>query len=231
MPTIIATQHLSKYFHKGKPNQVNAVENIDLEIVSNACVLLEGSSGSGKSTLLAMLSCLLRPSAGEYICMGEKVSRWSENFLTTFRQQHIGIIFQQFQLISGLSVFDNIVVPLLPLGMLRKTRIEAVEQAAKLAEISHKLTFPVDVLSGGEMQRVAIARALVGNPTLIFADEPTSQLDSTTSKIILDVFGKLKKEGKTIIITSHDKIVRENDIFDTIITMHDGKIKSKISIS
>ncbi len=224
MQTIISTNNLSKYFNKGKTNEVKAVENIGLEIVENTCVLLQGSSGSGKSTLLAMLSCLSRPSSGEYICMGEKVSRWSEKFLTTFRRKHIGIVFQQFHLISGLSVFDNIVVSLLPLGISRKQMTELVEKAAKLAEISHKLTFKVDILSGGEMQRVAIARALVTNPNLIFADEPTAQLDSETAKMILTVFANLKKEGKTIIVTSHDSLVKQSSIFDKIISMKDGKI-------
>jgi putative ABC transport system ATP-binding protein len=156
--------------------------------------------------------------------MGEKVSRWSEKFLTEFRQKHIGIVFQQFHLIAGLSVFDNIFVPLLPLLGNRKTMTEAVEKAAKLAEISHKLTFKVDVLSGGEMQRVAIARALVTNPTLIFADEPTAQLDSETAKMILKVFANLKTEGKTLVITSHDLTVKQSGIFDTVISMKDGQI-------
>jgi putative ABC transport system ATP-binding protein len=156
--------------------------------------------------------------------MGEKVSRWSEKFLTLFRRKHIGIVFQQFHLITGLSVFDNIVVSLLPLGLSRTQKIELVEKAAELAEISHKLTFKVDVLSGGEMQRVAIARALVANPTLIFADEPTAQLDSETAKLILDVFSNLKKEGKTIVVTSHDSLVKQSPIFDKIISMKDGKL-------
>jgi putative ABC transport system ATP-binding protein len=221
---IITTNNLCKYFNKGKTNEVKAVENIAIDILENTCVLLQGNSGSGKSTLLAMLSCLSHPSSGEYLCMGEKVSRWSEKFLTLFRRKHIGIVFQQFHLIAGLSVFDNIVVSLLPLGLSRTQKIELVEKAAKLAEISHKLTFKVDVLSGGEMQRVAIARALVANPTLIFADEPTAQLDSETAKLILDVFANLKKEGKTIVVTSHDSLVKQSTIFDKIISMKDGKL-------
>lgn len=222
--SIIKTNQLSKSFNKGKSNEVKAVENISIDLLANSCTLLQGSSGSGKSTLLALLACLSRPSAGEYVCMGEKVSRWSEKFLTEFRQKHIGIVFQQFHLIAGLSVFDNIVVPLLPLLGNRKTMTQAVEKAAKLAEISHKLTFKVDVLSGGEMQRVAIARALVTNPTLIFADEPTAQLDSETAKMILKVFANLKTEGKTLVITSHDLTVKQSGIFDTVISMKDGQI-------
>lgn len=226
--SIIKTNQLSKSFNKGKSNEVKAVENISIDLLANSCTLLQGSSGSGKSTLLALLACLSRPSAGEYFCMGEKVSRWSEKFLTEFRQKHVGIVFQQFHLIAGLSVFDNIVVPLLPLLGNRKMMTEAVEKAAKLAEISHKLAFKVDVLSGGEMQRVAIARALVTNPTLIFADEPTAQLDSETAKMILKVFANLKTEGKTLVITSHDLTVKQSGIFDTVISMKDGQVLTKI---
>lgn len=221
---LISTQNLSKTFNKGQSNEVKAVQNINLEIKTNEAVLLQGSSGSGKSTLLAMLGCLSRPSAGEYLCMGEKVSRWSEKFLTQYRQKHIGIVFQQFQLIQGLSVFDNIAIPLLPLNLTRKAIILAVEKAAQDAEIAHKLSFRVDILSGGEMQRVAIARALVNNPTLLLADEPTAHLDTETAKTILALFEKLKNLGKTLVITSHDHLVKQSLLFDTHIAMKDGQI-------
>jgi putative ABC transport system ATP-binding protein len=224
---LIVTQNLSKTFNKSKTNEVKAVENINLQILANESILLQGSSGSGKSTLLAMLGCLLKPSSGEYLCMGEKVSRWSESFLANYRQKHIGIVFQQFQLIQGLTVFDNLAIPLLPLSLNRKEITKAVEKAAQDAEIAHKLTFKVDVLSGGEMQRVAIGRALVNNPTLLLADEPTAHLDTETAKTILKLFAKLKENGKTLIITSHDSLVKQSTLFDRVIEMQDGKMQEK----
>ncbi len=222
---LLQTENLTKTFNAGKPNEVKALQAINLRVASNECVLLQGASGSGKSTLLAILSCLARPSSGEYICMGEKVSRWSEKFLTKFRQRHLGVIFQQFNLIQGLSVADNIAIPLLPQQFTRKALTAAVEQAAETAQIRHRLAFKIDTLSGGEMQRVAIARALVANPPLLFADEPTAHLDSNLAKEILTVFENLKAQGKTLLITSHDLWVQQHPIFDKKITLKDGKIE------
>jgi putative ABC transport system ATP-binding protein len=221
---MIAAEKISKIFNLGKPNEVKAVNEVSLQIAANSCVLLQGASGSGKSTLLTLLSCLARPTSGEYVCLGEKVSRWSEKFLTQFRQKNIGIIFQHFNLIQGLTVFDNIAVPLLPQQYSRKSMINAVEMAAENAQITHRLQFKVDTLSGGEMQRVAIARALAANPQIIFADEPTAHLDSSIAVEMLDVFVELKAKGKTLVITSHDSLVQKHPIFDTVIMMKDGKI-------
>jgi putative ABC transport system ATP-binding protein len=221
---MIAAEKISKVFNLGKPNEVKAVNEVSLQIAANSCVLLQGASGSGKSTLLTLLSCLARPTSGEYLCLGEKVSRWSEKFLTQFRQKNIGIVFQHFNLIQGLTVFDNIAVPLLPQQYSRKNITNAVEMAAENAQITHRLQFKVDSLSGGEMQRVAIARALVANPQIIFADEPTAHLDSNIAAEMLDIFVRLKARGKTLVITSHDILVQKHPIFDTVIEMQDGKI-------
>jgi putative ABC transport system ATP-binding protein len=221
---MIAAEKISKVFNLGKPNEVKAVNEVSLQIAANSCVLLQGASGSGKSTLLTLLSCLARPTSGEYLCLGEKVSRWSEKFLTQFRQKNIGIIFQHFNLIQGLTVFDNIAIPLLPQPYSRKSIANAVEMAAENAQITHRLQFKVDTLSGGEMQRVAIARALAANPQIIFADEPTAHLDRNIAAEMLDVFVSLKAKGKTLVITSHDSLVQKHPIFDTIIEMQDGKI-------
>lgn len=221
---MIAAEKISKVFNLGKPNEVKAVNEVSLQIAANSCVLLQGASGSGKSTLLTLLSCLARPTSGEYLCLGEKVSRWSEKFLTQFRQKNIGIIFQHFNLIQGLTVFDNIAIPLLPQPYSRKSIANAVEMAAENTQITHRLQFKVDTLSGGEMQRVAIARALAANPQIIFADEPTAHLDRNIAAEMLDVFVSLKTKGKTLVITSHDSLVQKHPIFDTIIEMQDGKI-------
>ncbi len=221
---IIYTQNLSKTFNAGKPNEVKPVQNIDLQLFTNTYTVLKGASGSGKTTLLTLLSCLAKPSAGVYECMGEPVSRWSEKFLTRFRQQHIGLVFQHFQLISGLSAYQNIAVPLIPLPDSRSEIDHKVRQIAEQVGITHRLDFQVDKLSGGEQQRVAIARALVNNPPLLFADEPTAHLDSAMSERILEIFAALKKQGKTILMTTHDPLVEQHPAIDKILVMKDGQL-------
>lgn len=221
---IIYTQHLSKTFNAGKPNEVKPVQDIDLKILPNTYTVLKGASGSGKTTLLTLLSCLAKPSSGVYECLGEPVSRWSEKFLTRFRQQHIGLVFQQFQLISGLSTYQNIAVPLIPLKNNRSEIDQKVRHIAEQVGITHRLNFKVDILSGGEQQRVAIARALVNNPPLLFADEPTAHLDSVMSERILDIFQNLKQQGKTILMTTHDPLVEQHPAIDKILVMKDGKL-------
>ncbi|TAD99833.1 MAG: ABC transporter ATP-binding protein [Bacteroidetes bacterium] len=215
---IIEAKQISKIFNKNQNNEVRAFENLDLNIPKGSCTLIKGSSGSGKSTLLAILSCLMKPTSGQYFCCGEQVSRWSEKFLTQFRQKHIGIIFQHFHLIKGLDVFTNISLPLLPI--FPKKQIEkAVLEAIDKVNISHRQNFNIDSLSGGELQRTAIARALVADPDILFADEPTSHLDSANSLLMLDIFQKLKAEGKTILITSHDSLVENHPIIDSVLSL------------
>lgn len=220
----IKTVNLSKIFNRGKNNELLAIEKVNLEIETNTCQVLVGPSGSGKSTLLSILSCLAKPTEGKYICLGEKVSHWSEKFLTDFRRKHVGIVFQNFQLVQGFSVFMNIATPLIPLKLSSKKIQAKVEKVAEMINIHHKLKQKVDTLSGGEMQRVAIARALVNEPTLIFADEPTAHLDREMSIQILAVLANLKKQNKTILITTHDTLVENHDIIDGKILMKDGNL-------
>ncbi|PWJ39136.1 ABC transporter ATP-binding protein [Sediminitomix flava] len=221
---IIETKALTKTFNQGKLNEVTPVKDISISIKKGECVVLKGPSGSGKTTLLTLLSCLSRPSSGGYWCMEEQVSRWTEKFLTRFRQKHIGIVFQHFNLIKGLSVEQNIYTPLLPLGLSAKELKAQASLAAEKVNISQRLQFKVDTLSGGEQQRVAIARALVGNPEILFADEPTAHLDRENSQNIMDVFTELKNQGKTIVMTTHDPLVEEHSSVDRIIEMKDGEM-------
>lgn len=221
---IIETQALSKVYNAGKVNEVAPIRNIDLKISANTCNLLQGSSGSGKTTLLSVLSCLSKPSAGSYYCKGERVSRWSEKFLTRFRRQNLGIVFQNFQLVSGLSVYLNIALPLFPLQYKRQVLDQMVRQAAEEVGLTHRLNFKVDLLSGGEMQRVAIARALVNTPDILFADEPTAHLDRQNSEAVLDLFAALKRKGKTLLITSHDPLVQAHPMLDEAFTLSDGQL-------
>lgn len=225
----LQTEALTKKFFVGKPNEVSAVADINLTIQQGECVLLRGASGSGKTTLLTLLSCLARPTSGEYRCLGERVSRWSERFLTAFRQQHIGIVFQHFNLISGLSVRDNLSVPLLPLGVSPRAIRQKTQQAAERTQITHRLDFNVDLLSGGELQRVAIARALIGEPDLLFADEPTAHLDKSNSLNILNLFAEEKQRGRTLILTTHDPVVETHAVIDREIVLEDGHVATDAS--
>lgn len=221
---IIETKALVKTFHKGKNNEVSPVKDINLSIERNSCVLLKGASGSGKTTLLTLLACLSKPTSGQYHCLGQQVSRWSEKFLTGFRRTHIGVVFQHFNLISGFNTYLNISLPLIPLHYSRKKTDRLVQSVAESVGIAHRLDFSVDTLSGGEMQRVAIARALVNEPTILLADEPTAHLDSERSLQILDIFQEIKHQGKTILITSHDPLVEQHPMIDRVLVMKDGKM-------
>jgi putative ABC transport system ATP-binding protein len=220
----LQTQNLSKIFNKGKSNEFIALSDISLSIKKGSCTLLKGSSGSGKTTLISILAGLTKPTSGSYICLEENVSHWSEKFLTQFRREHIGIVFQHFNLIQGLTVEQNIILPLLPLSYSTKKMEIMSKEAAGLAQISHKLNQKIDILSGGELQRTAIARALIRKPAILFADEPTSHLDRKNAIEVFEVFEKLKSNGQTIILTTHDEWLKNHSIIDNVIELNDGKL-------
>lgn len=227
MKNIIETHQLVKTFNAGKPNEVRPVREVSLQIKENSCVVLKGPSGSGKTTLLTLLSCLAKPTSGKHLCMDEQVSRWSEKFLTSFRQKHIGVVFQHFQLVKGFTTAMNVALPLVPQPIKQRKINEMVAKVVEQVNLQHRLHFKVDNLSGGELQRVAIARALVNNPTIVLADEPTAHLDRKLSVNILDIFAELKTQGKTLILTTHDPLVEDHPMVDHTITMQDGVIVSE----
>ncbi|MGD9898345.1 MAG: ABC transporter ATP-binding protein [Calditrichaceae bacterium] len=222
MPDMIVTQKLSKTFNKDKVNEVDAVRGVDMNIKKGEVIVLKGPSGSGKTTLMAVLGCMAKPTSGEVIILGNRVSKWTEKFLTLFRRQHIGFIFQNFNLISGLTAAQNIIIPMIPSGPDISGLNRRTMEIAESLNISHRLNFKIDTLSGGEAQRVAIARALITDPEIIMADEPTAHLDTKLSGQIMDIFRDLKKQGKTQIIATHDPLVYESDLIDRIICMRDG---------
>ncbi len=222
----IEARQLTKTFQQGKQNAYTALSAVDLRVGAGKAVVIQGASGSGKSTLLTILGCLAKPTSGEYTCLGERVSKWSEKFLTTFRREKIGIIFQQFQLIQGFTAFENIALPLIPLKLAYPTLEKRVHEAAELTNISTKLTQKVELLSGGEQQRVAIARAIVNKPAILLADEPTASLDSENASQILALFENLKNTGTTLLLTTHDVRVATHALVDDIWRMQDGLISS-----
>jgi len=223
---IIEVKNLSKVFNKGRRNEVAALKQISFQVQRNSAVLLRGPSGSGKTTLLTILGALSKPSSGDMICLDQNISHWQETFLTGFRRKHIGIIFQNFNLIKRLTVFQNIAAVLIPLKLSSSEIREKVQRVTDLVQISHRLDFKASTLSGGEQQRVAIARAIIREPEILIADEPTAHLDSKLSTGILDIFSKLKKQGNTIIIATHDPVLNDHPLIDDVFCVKDGLLES-----
>jgi putative ABC transport system ATP-binding protein len=221
---MIELQNIRKVFNQGLPNEYIAIHDLTLAIEAHRVTVLKGPSGSGKTTLLSLLGCMARPTSGRIFLGEREITSLPERFLTEIRRQTFGFIFQQFNLLRGISVIENVMLPAYPLGgpfaVLKK-------QAAGLLDLfslAHKAASKVEWLSGGEAQRVAIARALVNNPAVIIADEPTAHLDTTLSREFMDIMQDFKTQGKTILIASHDPIVHEYKVVDRVVQMRDGRI-------
>lgn len=221
---LIKTENLQKVYQLGK-QEVNALAGVDLSISQNEFVAIMGPSGSGKSTLMNLLGCLDTPTEGNYYLKGKLVSSMSENELAFIRNQEIGFIFQVFNLLARATAFHNVELPLIYKGASKNERLQKVEKALNLVEMSQRKNHKPSELSGGERQRVAIARALVNDPSLLLADEPTGNLDSKTGKEILKLFKKIHGEGNTIIMVTHDREVA--DQAERIIFVRDGKIEKE----
>jgi len=223
-PGLIELAGVCKIYNQGRPNEVQALTNIDLTVEAGNMVCLRGASGSGKSTLLSIIGCVFPPTSGRAAIAGKQLVRLPDRFLTLHRRRAIGFIFQQFNILPALTVLDNITLPLLPLGVApgeRKARARAL--MASLS-IGHRERFPANQISGGELQRVAIARALINEPPIILADEPTAHLDSRLSLEFMAIMAELKTAGKTIVIASHDTLVTEHPAVERIIDIRDGRI-------
>jgi len=214
----------SKVFNEGQHNEVRAIQEVSMEVGEGKCVVLEGPSGSGKTTLLSLLGCMNRPTNGRIFVEGEDVSKLSERFLALKRRQDIGVVFQHFNLVEDLSAMRNVEIPLLPTGTRRKERHRVAGELLEKFGIRDKAGFDVELLSGGEKQRVALARALVNDPAIIVADEPTAHLDTGLTKDLMGEFSKLKEEGRTMVLCTHDPIITEQDFVDRTLHMRDGRI-------
>ena len=202
---IIQVENLQKTYTMGK-NEVHALRSVSFQVAAGEFVALTGPSGSGKSTLMHLLGCLERPSNGRYQLNGQDVSGLSANRQAQMRNEHIGFVFQKFNLLPRVSAQENVLMPLLYRGRVKgaKQKAEAALQTVGLANrANHRPT----ELSGGQQQRVAIARALVTDPAIILADEPTGNLDSRTGTEILDLLLKLASDGRTVLVVTHDPTV------------------------
>jgi putative ABC transport system ATP-binding protein len=221
---MIKTVNLKKVYMTEEV-ETTALNNVNLEIKEGEYVAIMGPSGCGKSTLLNVLGLIDKPSDGEYYFMEEEVSKYSERKRALIRKSNIGFVFQSFNLIDELSVFENVELPLLYLGYSsaeRKTRVsEALEQMEMMARKNH---FPQQ-LSGGQQQRVAVARAIVARPKLILADEPTGNLDSAHGDEVMKIMGELHEQGATIVMVSHSPTYAEYS--HRIIHLFDGHIVSE----
>lgn len=215
---------IKKVFNTGNPNEFTAINGISLDIELQKVTVLKGPSGSGKTTLLSIIGCMARPTAGRMQLIDREVTSLPERFLTEIRRRTFGFVFQQFNLIRGITVLENVMLPAYPCGEDLKDIKKRAAEIIRLFNLSGKESSKIEWLSGGEAQRVAISRALINNPSIIIADEPTAHLDTKLSYEFMGFMKRLKDEGRTIIIASHDPVVYESGIVDRIVNMRDGRI-------
>ena len=220
----IEVKNLCKIYNQNKPNEFCALKNINLNVKSGELVILKGVSGSGKSTLLGILGALSKPSSGEALINGRNVSKLHDIMSSNFRHSEVGFIFQSFNLLEGLSVYQNVLAPLSLTGLKKAELNSQIERVLNLANIAHKKDQIVSKLSGGEKQRCAIARALAMDPGIILADEPTANLDKQNSLIFIEMLQKFKELKKTVVVATHDILFDELGFVDGYIKMQNGEI-------
>lgn len=221
---MIKVTKVNKIFNEGKVNQTVALQDVSFEVKDGELTILKGPSGSGKSTLLSIVAALLKPTSGDVEVDGKKIAKLPDNFASLYRRDNIGFIFQKFNLIPTLSVFENVILPLIPSNLSKKEIESKAKQSMQKFSIYHKKDDLAKNLSGGEQQRVAIARALVNDPKIILADEPTANLDAKLSSSFLEFIKELHSEKKTILIATHDPIFFDLDFVDKIVNVEDGLI-------
>jgi putative ABC transport system ATP-binding protein len=222
---MIILKNIRKVFNQGRPDELAAVDGVSVSLAAQKVTVLKGPSGSGKTTLLSVVGCMTRPTEGRITLEDREITSLPERFLTEVRRRTFGFIFQQFNLVRGITALENVMLPAYPVGeahgALKKRALDLME----LFGIGGRAHAKAEWLSGGEAQRAAIARALVNNPRVIIADEPTAHLDTRLSREFMDIVARFKTEGKTVIIASHDPLVYESGVVDRVITMRDGEIE------
>jgi len=223
MNELVRLEHVQKVYRMGRV-AVRALNDVSFAIEEGEHVAVMGYSGSGKSTLLNLLGCLDRPTRGRYQLAGRDVSQMTDASLSTIRGQHIGFVFQSFNLITELTVLANIEVPLFYQGVPRRQRHRRSMELAEMVGLADRVRHRPTELSGGERQRVAIARALANDPLLLLADEPTGNLDSHTTDEILQIFDELWRRGRTIVTVTHERDVAAHA--GRVIVLRDGQVES-----
>ncbi|MFL2567018.1 MAG: ABC transporter ATP-binding protein [Schleiferiaceae bacterium] len=220
---VIDLKNIIRNFQLG-PQTVHVLKGIDLTIKKGEYVALMGPSGSGKSTLMNLLGCLDTPTSGSYMIANRDVSKMNDNQLADVRNKEIGFVFQTFNLIPRQTALQNVALPLVYAGEKKEKRILRAKKVLDEVGLSDRITHKPNQLSGGQRQRVAIARALVNSPSIILADEPTGNLDSSTSNEIMKLFEEIHKNGNTLIIVTHEEEIAQHA--NRIIRLKDGEIES-----
>ena len=221
--SIIKTENLKRSFEMGTQT-IEALKGIDLNVNAGEFIAIMGPSGSGKTTLMNIIGCLDTPTTGQYFLNNQEVSTLKDDDLARIRNKEIGFVFQSFHLLARSSALDNVMLPLKYAGEKRDIAIERSIQALKDVGLEDRMDHAPSELSGGQQQRVAIARALVNSPSILFADEPTGNLDSQTGTDVMNLFKDLHRNGQTIIIITHEEEVAMQA--QRVITIRDGVIES-----
>ncbi len=225
MSELIEIRDMCKIYNPGE-NEVRALDHVNLRIDKNEFVAIIGQSGSGKSTLMNMLGCLDIPTSGTYILNGQDVSNLTDDELSDIRNKEIGFIFQGFNLIAGLTALENVELPLIYRGVAKKERMRLSKIALEKVGLKARMEHKPSEMSGGQQQRVAIARAIAQAPPVVLADEPTGNLDSGSTKEIMEILKGLHAEGRTVILITHDNEIAARA--KRIIRIMDGKIVDDI---
>ncbi len=222
---VISAENLQKEYRKSKDYKVPVITGIDLEIAEGEFVAVVGRSGSGKSTLMQLLSGIILPTKGNVYYRGKNINNLSNKERAEFRNREIGFVFQSFFVEKNLTTYENVEIPLLLQENDKNKRAERIDKVLEVVGLENRKKHKPKEMSGGEIQRMCIARALVTNPQVIFADEPTGQLDYATSETVMELFQKMNQEKKTIIMVTHNEADAKK-YADRIIRIQDGRICS-----
>lgn len=221
---MINIRGVSLVYNQGKQNEFCALKNINLDVNNGELVILKGVSGSGKSTLLSLIALLQKPTSGEILIDGTNIAKLPDAFCSEFRHKRLGLVFQNFNLIEGLSVYENLLAPFALTNFKANVREEMIKKALELANIAHKRDENVSNLSGGERQRCAVARALSMDADIILADEPTANLDRDNARAFLGLLESFKALKKSVIVATHDSIFDELKATDRVVNLQNGEI-------
>ena len=220
---VIRMNHIVKRYYIGKPNELEILHGINIEVHEGEFVSIVGESGSGKSTLMNIIGVLDRQTEGDYFLEGQDVNKMSDDVRSTIRNQKIGFVFQNFNLLPRASALKNVMMPLMYADKKVRNAKERALEMLRMVEMEDRASHRPNELSGGQKQRVAIARAMISNPSIILADEPTGALDSKTGHMVMDIFHRLHEEqGKTIVLITHSQELASET--QRIITLKDGNI-------
>lgn len=219
----LAVEGVVKRYRDGN-RRIEAVRGVSLEVTRGSLVVLRGPSGSGKTTLLGIMGAMIAPSAGRVVVLGKDVTHLRDHHRTALRREKIGFVFQQLALIEGMTVRENVLLPLVPLGGARKVDVQRARALLERFGLGDRLESTPARLSGGQRQRAAIARALILDPPILLLDEPTAHLDTENARIVVSLLAELAAEGTTVVAATHDPRLADDERVSRVVTMRDGAI-------